>query len=150
MILPIDGIAHYADDDNTPYSTGNGIHNVVTDLEQASDILSKWFIDNYLKANWDKYHVLLSETSETQLIVKNAQIASSSCEKLLGIKIHQKLSFEPHVDSLCKNASQKVNALAWMTSSLKFKQRKLLSNTFITAQCNSPMHQLSACFILES
>ena len=81
MFLPIDGVANYADDDNTPYSTGNGIHNVMSDLEQASDILSKWFIGNYLKANGDKYHVLLSETSETQLIVKNVPTASSSCEK---------------------------------------------------------------------
>ena len=50
MFLPIDGIANYAHD-NTPYSTGNGIHNVMSDLEQASDILSKWFIDNCLKTN---------------------------------------------------------------------------------------------------
>ena len=132
MFLPIDGIANYADD-NTPYSTGNEIH-VMSDLEQASDILSKWFIDNCLKANPDKCHVLLSKTSETQLIVENVPIASSSCEKLLGIKIDKKLSFEPHVDSLCKKASQKLNTLARITSSLKLKQRKLLLNAFITAQ----------------
>ena len=69
--------------------------------------MSNWSIDNYLKANRDKYRVLLSETSETQLIVENVPIASSCCEKLLGIKIDQKLSFEPHVESLCKTASQK-------------------------------------------
>ena len=68
MFLPKDGIAKYADD-NTPYSTGTGIDNIIYDLEQASDILSKWFMNNYLKANPEKYHVLLSETSETQLIV---------------------------------------------------------------------------------
>ena len=79
----------------------------------------------------DKYHALLSETSETQLIVKNVPIASSCCEKLLGIKIDHKLSFEPHVESLCKKASQKLNALA---SSLKFKQKKLLLNAFVTFQ----------------
>ena len=48
MFLPKNGIANYADD-NTPYSTGTGIHNIISDLEQASDILSKWFQDNYLK-----------------------------------------------------------------------------------------------------
>ena len=51
MFLPKDGSANYADD-NTPCYTGNGIQNIC-DLEQASDILSKWFIDNYLKANPD-------------------------------------------------------------------------------------------------
>ena len=104
----------------------------MSDLEQGLDILSKCFIDNCLKANPDKYHILLSETSETQLIVENVPVASSCCKKSLGID--QKLSFEPHVDSLCKKASQKLNALARMTSSLKFKQRKLLLNAFITAQ----------------
>ena len=117
MFLTRNSITNYADD-NTPYSAGTGIHNIISDLEQASDILSKWFMDNYLKANPDKYHVLLSETSETQLIVQNVPIASSCCEKLLGIKIDHKLSFEPHVESLCKKANQKLNPLARMGSSL--------------------------------
>ena len=80
-------------------------------------MMSKWLIDNYLKANPDKDHVLLKETSDTQLIVENVPIASSSCEKLLTIKIDQKLSFEPDVESLCKKASQKLNALSQMVSS---------------------------------
>ena len=45
MLLPKDGIANYTDE-NTPYSTGKRIHNISSDLEQASDILLKWFIDN--------------------------------------------------------------------------------------------------------
>ena len=95
--------------------------------------MSNWFQDNYLKANPGKYHVL-SETSETQFIVKNVPISSSCCEKLSGIKVDYKLSFEPRVESLCKKASQKLNALTRMASSLKFKQRKLLLNAFITSQ----------------
>ena len=91
-------------------------------------------MDNYLKANPEKHHVLLSETSETQLMVQNVPIASSCCKKLLGIKIYHKLSFEPHIESLYKKASQKLNSLARMASSLKFKQRRLLLNAFITAQ----------------
>ena len=43
MFLPKDGIANYADN-NTPYSTDTGIHNIISDLEQASDILPKWII----------------------------------------------------------------------------------------------------------
>ena len=49
MFLPKDGIANYANY-NTPYSTGTGIHNIMSDLEQASNILSKWFMDNYFKS----------------------------------------------------------------------------------------------------
>ena len=143
MFLPENGIANYADG-NTPYSTSSGIHNIISDLEQASDILSNWFQDNYLKANPGKYHVLLSETSETQLIVKNVPIASSCCEKLLGIKIDHKLSFEPHVESLCKKASQKLNALTRMAYSLKFKQKNIKCVSY------SPIFLCTRCFILES
>ena len=45
MFLPKGSIANYADH-NTPYSTGSGIHNIISDLEQTSEILSKWFMDN--------------------------------------------------------------------------------------------------------
>ena len=133
MFLPKEGIANYADA-NTRYSTGTRIHNIISRLEQASKILSKWFMDNYLKANPDKYHVLLSETSETLLIFQNVPIASSCCKKLSGIKIDHKFSFEPHVETLCKKASQKLNALIRIASSLMFKQIKVLLNAFVTAQ----------------
>ena len=56
MFLAKHGIANYADD-NTPYSAGTGIQNIISDLERASDILPKWFMDNCLKANPEKYHV---------------------------------------------------------------------------------------------
>ena len=60
--------------------------------------------------------------------------SSSKCGKLLGIHIDNKLTFEPHVRSLCKKASQKLNAFARIAYSLKFEQRKLLLNAFITSQ----------------
>ena len=59
-------------------------------------------------------------------------ISNSKYEKLLGIHIDNKLTFEPHVRSLCKKASQKLNAFARIAFSLKFDQRKLLLNAFIT------------------
>ena len=128
MFLSNDRIANYADD-NTPYSTATGIYNIISDLEQASDISTKWFMDNYLKTNPDNYHVL-SGTSETQLIAQNVPVAGSCCEKLLGIKIDHKLSFETHVESLCKKASRKLNALTRITSSLKFKQKIIFKRIY--------------------
>lgn len=95
---------------------------IKSDLAQASDIVSKWFcfikiINNYLKANPDKYHAFLTETSVTQLRVENVPIGSSSCENILRINIDQQLPFEPHVMTLCKQACQKLNALSQMASS---------------------------------
>ena len=44
------------------------------------------------------------------------------------------MTFEPHARSLCKKGSQKLNAFSRITCSLKFDERKLLRNAFITSQ----------------
>ena len=54
------------------------------------------------------------------------QISDNKCEKLLGIKIGSKLIFDCYVKSLCKKASQKLNALSRVAYQLDFNQRKLL------------------------
>ena len=52
----------------------------------------------------------------------------------MGIHFDNKLIFEPHVRSLWRKASQKLNAFARIAYFLKFDQRKLLLNAFITSQ----------------
>ena len=82
-----------------------------------------------MKANPGKYHLLLSATEETNTLnTEEVCIKSSKCEKLLGVNIDNHLTFETHVESLCKKASQKLNALLRVTWSLNFDQRKLILN----------------------
>ena len=54
-------------------------------------------------------------------------------EKLLGIKIDNKLPFEEHAEELCKKASKKVSALARIASLMRFERRKRFFNSFITS-----------------
>ena len=61
-------------------------------------------------------------------------ISNSKFEKLLCIHIDNKLKTEPHVRSQCKKASQRLSAFVRIAHSLKFEQRKLLLNTFVTSQ----------------
>ena len=58
-------------------------------------------------------------------------ISNSKREKLLGIHIDNKFTFEPHVRSIWKKASQKLNAFARIACSLTFDQRKVYA--FITS-----------------
>ena len=99
-----------------------------------SDTLFKWLTDNLLKANPEKLHFLTNSAQEIQINIGGMAISNSKCEKLLGIHIDNKLTFEPHVRCLCKKASQNPNAFARIACSLKFDQRKLLLNAFITSQ----------------
>ena len=131
LFIPYFDVTNYADD-NTPYSANNNIVDVLNNLKLQANILDKWFKDNYMKANPGKYHLLLSATEETNTLnIEDICINSSKYEKLLGINIDSNLTFETHVESLCKKASQKLNALLRVTWSLDFDQRKLLLNAFI-------------------
>ena len=99
-----------------------------------------WFLyDNSLrhkrvKANPEKHHLLLSTIEKKHLNVGEVEISNSKCKKFLGIKIDSKLMFDSHAKSLCKKASQKLNALSRVVYQLDLNQRKLLMNAFITSQ----------------
>ena len=57
LFVPDIGMANYADD-NTLHATNKHLKTVLTDLQQRSDILLKWFTDNLLKTNPEKYHLV--------------------------------------------------------------------------------------------
>ena len=89
-------VASYADD-TTPYVSGKNINNVIGSLENASSVLFKWFKNNQMKANPDKCHALLSIAETKEIRVDDKVIENSRCEKLLGINIDSKLSFDNHL-----------------------------------------------------
>ena len=58
----------------------------------------------------------------------NETISGSKCEKLLEVKIDSHLHFKEHI---VKKASQKINALSRLASSVNFKQRRLIMNSSV-------------------
>ena len=66
-------IASYADD-NTSYTTGNSIEEVIQKLENAAKTLFQWFSDNQMKANPDKCYFLRNSNSEVSLTIDNQKI----------------------------------------------------------------------------
>ena len=65
-----------------------------------------------MKANPEQYHVALSVNNELPLKKRYFSMSNGRCEKSLGIKIDHELPFEAHVKSVCKKASQKLDALS--------------------------------------
>ena len=66
-------IASYADD-NTPYTTGNSMEEVIQKLENTAKTLFQWFSDNQTKANLDKCHFLCNSSSELCLTIETQKI----------------------------------------------------------------------------
>ena len=54
--------------------------------------------------------VMLSSQYNVHVNIGIAQIKNSKCQKLLGINIDSKLTFEDHINHIYKKASAKLNA----------------------------------------
>ena len=68
---------------------------------------------------------------KVSLIVEIKEIYNSRHERLLGVKIDSKLSFNTHLDDICKKSSIKLNALSRITPHSDFKKKKLLITSFL-------------------
>ena len=53
-------------------------------------------------------------------------ICNTLSQKLLGVKVDNKMSFKTHVTNLCNNASQKLHGLALVNNYMSFGQRKII------------------------
>ena len=127
-------IASYADN-NTSYTTDFNPE-VIQKLELTTNNLFEWFKNNNMKANADKCHLLVTRDTDVTAKIGEFDVKNSREEKLLGVKIDSKLSFENHVSSLCKKASQKLHALARVVNFMDLAKRKSLMKAFITSQFN--------------
>ena len=95
-------------DDSTPYCADKSAAFFVSNLEQSSKILFEWLNNNYMNLNTGKSHLLLSVNSRATATIDNSYIELEDEQVLLGITIDSNLTFENHINNICKKASPKV------------------------------------------
>ena len=103
-------------------------------LEENADKLPDCFSNNYLKANPEKCHLLVKTTANIRINVRNETSSKSSNQELLGICFNSNFRFDDHVASLCKKASQKLNALTRVAQYMNLAQRRSIMKAFICSQ----------------
>ena len=106
-------------DDNTLSAFAKSIRELITILEKDSEIAIKWFSDNGMSVNPDKFHGLIINRGGRHNDVHNMnfagfEITTEKNVKLLGIDIDYKLNFNKHIGSLCKRAAGQLNAICRM------------------------------------
>ena len=127
-------IANYADD-NSPFTVAQTIPQVISNLEADAENILWWLKYNGLKANPDKFHLLLTDKDESlSMKVSTFDIQNTHSQKLLGVTLDNKLTFTPHVTNMCTKASQKLHALGRVSGYMNLKQRKIIMNSFILSQ----------------
>ena len=134
-------MCNYADD-NTPYASDMCLDALMSKLECATKCAIDWFRYNGMKLNSSKCKLLVCGYKFECMLcnVENSNIIESSEVKLLGIKIDSKLTFDSHMDMICKKASQKLNALSRLCGILPFHRRKMLMQAFFSSQfCYCPL-----------
>ena len=123
-------------DDNTPFVVKENTTNVIKILEDIGENLIKWFSDNQMKLNTNRFQVLLNSQGPKTTKIGNLCIKNSSCEKMLGINFDYKLKFTNHIENICKKASQKINALDRIAPYMGICKRRTLMNAFFKSQFN--------------
>ena len=123
-------IANYADD-TTPYSWGNDISTVISELQAISTKVFNWFGNNHMKTNPDKCHLFLGTKSPEVVSTDGIQITSSTAETLLGITIDSQLNFENHPSAICNKVSRKIDALELTANYISLEKRGIMMKTFI-------------------
>ena len=94
--------------DNTIYQSGRNVDDVINDLQLSAEKLFRSFSDNQIKGNTDKSHLTMSTNNTPELKVGDSLIKTSTCEKLLGVKIDYKLAFDNYVKK------QTINLGPWL------------------------------------
>ena len=126
-------VYNYADD-NSLSVADICIHKIITKLE--SDI------NNGMVLNEDKSQFMIIEPSnisrnnKAKIKIENKFIEEINKGKLLGITFDNKITTSEHIKHICKQASNKLYALARISNYLNERKRKLLIKSFIIAQFN--------------
>ena len=107
---------------------------ILEKLEKGIQSMFDWFSGNFLKANADKFHLIVSSKVPVDIQISDIKVTSESRVKLLGIHLDNRLNFDYHVSQLCKKASKKLHPLARIFKYVETSKRRVLVNSFITSQ----------------
>ena len=124
-------VALYADDTAVFYSAKN-IHEVQRILEGQLSNVSQWLSENQLTLNLSKTKSMT--IGSRQILAKgklNLNLRGSSIEnvesfKYLGVLLDERLTWDQHVDFLCKKVSKRLGVLRRASEFLDIPSRKLL------------------------
>ena len=108
--LKLSDLFNFADE-NTVSTTADNTDHLLLTLKHESELAVKWFTDNQMKVNPDKFQAMILRNSRNsknyehvKLEIGSAKIETKNTVKLSGIITDNKLNFEEHISELCKKS----------------------------------------------
>ena len=105
-------------------------------LTEEGNIISRWYEQNLLKCNHDKFQLIRlglpkQSNKELNITIKNYVVKSSSEINLLGVIFDDQLCFDIHVKELSKRVARKVEVLMRLRDLLPTSAKLKIYETFI-------------------
>jgi hypothetical protein len=128
-------LLNYADD-NTIISDHFELDKLIECLTTESNIAINWFDNNGMQANPSKFQIIMSHryhNSFKPINIGNISVMPQENVKLLGIIFDRKLTFNSHVDAICKKASRALNVLKRFSKTLNTENKLKIYQSFITS-----------------
>ena len=132
-------LSNYADD-NTLSHNHTDVQVLKQTLELESSTLIRWFEDNQMQANPDKFQAIsIGKATTEKLTSFHIEGFDLDCEesvKLLGVEIDSLLNFDKHVTDICKKVAKQINVLSRLSKFLNQDTRILIYKCFIKSNFN--------------
>ena len=126
---------------NTLSSFAKTIEILISILESESEIAINWFKYSHMIVNPSKFQAIIldkhkGDHTNRTININQKEIKAVAKVKLLRIELDNKLNFNHHINNIYKSASNQLNALIRLKHLLRFKERKVLVNTFVMSNFN--------------
>ena len=106
-------LANYADD-STMYASEKRVSTIIDSLSHEFTILSKWFYNNFMDLNPDECSFMLlglDDSLQSKLVCGDEILKNTKQEKVLRVKLDNRLNFATHLLNITKNANNRFHAL---------------------------------------
>ena len=134
-------LLNFADDNTISAEIRNTIEELISTLEKESQAAIDWFVSNEIIVNPDKFQAIVvkrnNKMKDSYSLNMNQEVINSENNvKLLGVEIDNKLSFEKHISTLVKKASNQLNAISRIQKFMGFEEKEILLNSFVYSNLN--------------
>ena len=113
---------------------------VISNLQSDGNRAIKWFTDNGMQVNPEKFQFIMisrdEDGSRSLTLNDSTVIVSEDHVKVLGVVIDSKLIFSLHVSAICNKASRQLNALARISNHLDVSARRTIYDSFVASNFN--------------
>jgi hypothetical protein len=139
----------------SPYRK-KAVNDAVTNLQNCLSEVPTWFSQNGLVINPEKSEAVLLTTTQnarasslplTDVNVAGCVVPLADTVKLLGVTIDRRLTFDEHVQNVCKSAYYHIRALKHIRSSLSTDMAKTVASALVNSRldyANSVLYNTSS------